>query len=352
MPQSRNHMGVFVRRTLVVVATVVGAAILVYFLATLIQTLLVLFSGVLLAVLLNGLATLLHNRTPVSYGISVAVVTVALILAVVGLFYFAGPRIGDQIERLTVRLPQVVAQLKGSLNDYRWGRMLLNNMPEVREVLPFGSRQLISAPAAFGTLFGVIVNFIIILFVGLYLAASPQTYIGSALSLAPKERRPRLREVLDSVTVVLRRFFVGRFVSMAIVGVLTALGYWIAGIPLAFVLGLIAGILEFVPFIGPVLALIPALLLALAQGPVSALYVLIVYSVIQTSESYLITPLVERYAVSIPPGALITIQIVMGAVFGVVGIFLATPLAVIVIVAVQMLYIQDVLGDDVRVLGH
>lgn len=345
-------MGPFVRRTLVVIATLVGAAILLYFLATLTQTLLVLFSGVLLAVLLNGLASWLTNRTPLSYGISLTVVTIGLLLGAAGLVYFAGPRIGDQIERLTVRLPQVVAQLKGSLNDYQWGRMLLNNMPDPREVLPFGKRQLISAPAAFGTLFGLIVNFIIILFVGLYLAASPETYIKSALSLVPHGRRPRLREMLGSVTVVLRRFFVGRFVSMAIVGVLTALGYWIAGIPLAFVLGLIAGILEFVPFIGPVLAVIPALLLALAQGPVSALYVLIVYSVIQTAESYLITPLVEKFAVSIPPGALITIQIVMGAIFGVIGIFLATPLAVIVIVAVQMLYIQDVLKDDVRILGH
>ena len=230
--------------------------------------------------------------------------------------------------------------------------MLLNNMPDVRDVLPFGRRQLISAPAAFGTLFGAVVNFVIILFIGLYLAASPRVYIDSLLSLVPKERRPRLREVLRSTTAVLRRFFIGRFVSMAIVGVLSAIGYWIAGIPLAFVLGLLAGILEFVPFIGPIMALVPALLLALAQSPASALYVLIVYSVIQTAESYLITPLVDKFAVDIPPGALITIQIVMAAVFGVVGIFLATPLAVIVIVAIQMLYIQDTLNDDVRILGH
>lgn len=352
MPETQNHVAPFVRRVLIVAGILVTLVILFYLIGTLAQTLLVLFAGVLLAVLLDGLASFLRRRFPIPHGLALAIVVFVILLTIAAVVYFIGPRIADQIERLTVRVPQVLAQLRGSLERYQFGRMILNKLPSLGEVLPFGKRQLISAPAAFGTLFGVLVNFIIVVFIGIYLAASPRAYIDASLKLLPKNRRPRAGEVIETTNRVLRRFFIGRFASMAIVGVLSGVGYWIAGIPLAVALGLIAGLLEFVPFIGPIIAVIPALLLGLAEGPLSALYVLIVYAVVQTAESYLITPMVERYAVSIPPGALISIQIIMGAVFGVIGIFLATPLAVIVIVAIQMLYIQDVLRDDVKIIGH
>lgn len=342
----------FLRRALIVIGLIAALAILVYLVLNLAQTLLVLFAGILLAVFLDGLTRVMMKQTPLPHGVALALVTLLLFAAIFGLSYFAGPRIGEQFERLTTRIPQAVEQIKNSLSQYDWGQRIVERAPSISDVLPFGRQQLISAPAAFSSAFGVLVNAIIILFIGIYLAVSPGTYIHAAMKLLPPHRRDRGREVARTIGGVLRRWFIGRFSSMLVVGILTALGLWIAGIPLAFVLGLIAGLLSFVPFIGPLVSAIPALLVALAESPLQAFWVIVIYSIVQTFESYLITPLIQRVAVSIPPAGLITAQIIMGALFGIIGVFLATPLAVIIIVAIQMLYIQDILHDDVRILGH
>jgi predicted PurR-regulated permease PerM len=139
---------------------------------------------------------------------------------------------------------------------------------------------------------------------------------------------------------------------MAVVGFLTAVGLWVAGIPLAFVLGLIAALLSFVPYIGPIASVVPAALVALAESPTKVLYVFIIYGVVQLLESYLITPLIQERAVSIPPAVLISAQVIMGILAGAIGVLMATPLAVVLIVLVQMLYLADVLGDPVSTLGE
>jgi predicted PurR-regulated permease PerM len=150
---------------------------------------------------------------------------------------------------------------------------------------------------------------------------------------------------------VLRWWLVGRFVSMAIVGAVTATGLWLIGIPSPLALGLIAALLEFVPYIGPIFAAAPALLVALVLGPTELAYVALLYGVVQVLESYFINPLVQERAVSILPAALITAQVIMGVLAGPTGVVLATPLAVSTIVLIQMLYIEDVLGDSVKILG-
>jgi predicted PurR-regulated permease PerM len=139
---------------------------------------------------------------------------------------------------------------------------------------------------------------------------------------------------------------------MAVVGVLTAIGLWVAGVPLAFVLGLIAALLSFVPYIGPLAAVIPAALVALAEDPTKVIYVFALYGAVQLLESYLITPLIQERAVSIPPAVLIAAQVIMGVLAGAAGVLMATPLAVVLIVLVQMLYLEDVLGDSVSTLGE
>jgi predicted PurR-regulated permease PerM len=136
---------------------------------------------------------------------------------------------------------------------------------------------------------------------------------------------------------------------MSLVGILTALGLWLLGVPLALILGLIAALLEFVPYIGTILSAVPAILLALLQGPMQALWVVLLYFVIQSIESYLLTPLVQQRVVSLPPALVLAAQVLMGVLFGAWGIILATPLTAALLVLVQMLYIEDILGDPVKV---
>ncbi len=139
---------------------------------------------------------------------------------------------------------------------------------------------------------------------------------------------------------------------MSVVGGLTTLGLWIAGVPTPLALGLLAAVLSFVPYVGPLLSFVPAVLVALMVSLTKGMYVVIVFGIVQMLESYVITPLVQQQAVSLPPVVLVTAQIAMGVLAGATGVLLAAPLAIVVIVLLQMLYVEEVLGDSVRVLGQ
>jgi len=128
---------------------------------------------------------------------------------------------------------------------------------------------------------------------------------------------------------------------------LTAIGLWIIGIPLAFTLGLLAGILNFVPNFGPWFAAIPAVLIAFMKSPQHALYVAVLYIVLQSVDGYILTPLVDRRSVELPPVLTITAQVLLGLAFGFVGILLASPLTAVAMILVKMLYVEDLLGDHV-----
>jgi predicted PurR-regulated permease PerM len=351
MPDDTAEKQLSLRRIAIVALAIIVAVVTLYLLHELFKTLLVIFAGVLLGVLLDDFALRLSKRIPVSRGVAITVIIVLLTAAAVGTVLLAGPRLADQAAQLTTRIPDAVETIKAKLQEHPWGRTVLESTPSLRELLPFGSQELISAPSAFSSVFGALVNLLLILFIGVYLAATPRLYLDNALRLLPVNRRERAREVIVTINRVLQRWLVGRVASMVIVGVMAGLGYWAVGIPLAFTLGLIAAVLSFIPYIGPVLSVIPALLVAFAAEPILALYTLLIYLGVQLLESYVITPLIQRRAVSIPPALLISIQILMGAAFGGLGLFLATPTAVIAIVAIQLLYVEDILGDKVRVLG-
>ncbi len=323
-----------------------------FFLKNVVETLLVIFAGVLFGVLLNAFSQRLASRLHISHGIGLAIIVPIVLGLLVGLGWLLGPGIADQVDQMNQRIPEAVEQLKLTLKKHEFGRVLVENMPGTKDILPFGEKQLFSAPEAFSSFVGAILNLLIILFIGFYLAASPRHYFENSLKLIPKKHRDRVGEVLHTINEVLQRWLIGRVASMIVVGILTSIGLWLAGVPLAITLGLIAAVLSFVPFIGPMVSTIPAILVALGEDPILILYVLIIFAIVQTVESYIVTPLIQKRAVSIPPALLISFQILMGAVFGALGVFLATPTAVIVILAVQMFYIEDVLGDKISVLGH
>jgi len=158
---------------------------------------------------------------------------------------------------------------------------------------------------------------------------------------------------MAAVVHALRWWLLGRLVAMTAVGLLTALGLWAIGMPMALALGFIAGLLSFVPYIGPIVSAVPAILVALADGGfLETGYVVLIYGAAQFLEGSLITPVVQKYSVALPPAILIIAQFLLAVPFGPVGIMLATPFAVSVIVMTQMLYVEDILGDSVKVLGR
>jgi predicted PurR-regulated permease PerM len=133
---------------------------------------------------------------------------------------------------------------------------------------------------------------------------------------------------------------------MSIVGILTSLGLWLLGVPLPITLGFVAAFLTFIPNLGPLLAAVPQALLALNVGPQTVVYVLIFNLVLQGVESYLFTPIIQRHEVTLPPILTIAAQLLMGVLFGIIGVMMAAPLVVATMVIVQMLYVHDYLGDE------
>ena len=222
----------------------------------------------------------------------------------------------------------------------------------MHDLLPSPKEVMGGVTSAFSRTLGVVANVFVILFIGIYGAAAPQSYVSGVVHLTPQRHRDRAHEVLDALSHALRWWLVGRLTMMTVVGIMTTLGLWLAGVPTPLALGLLAALLSFVPYIGPILSFIPAVLVAMMVSLTTALYVAIVFGVVQTLESYIITPLVQQRAVSLPPVILITAQIAMGVIAGATGVLLAAPLAICVIVLLQMLYVEDVLGDSVRVLGQ
>jgi predicted PurR-regulated permease PerM len=161
------------------------------------------------------------------------------------------------------------------------------------------------------------------------------------LSLVPPRHRQRANSLLRATVDTLWWWTMGRLVAMTIVGLATAVGLFLLGIPLAFTLGALAGIVSFVPTIGAVLAIVPALLVAFQHDAFSPVYVLILYVGIQAIENNLITPIVQQKAVSVPPVVLIISQVLMGLLVGIVGVAIATPLAAVGIELVRELYVED-----------
>jgi predicted PurR-regulated permease PerM len=341
----------FVRRVLVVLGLgggFVGLALVVWAAA---DVLLVVFGGVLLAVLLRGLADLLRGALGLSPGWALAVVLLGLI-ALLGLGgWYLSSTVTAQFEELSASLESSWDQLRDWAGQYRLGRQLLHASPIADWVA--GSGNFVGrVTGVFSTALGAAANLIVVLFVGIYLAVDPGLYRAGVLHLLPVRARDRGDAVLHTLNHTLRWWLLGRIANMTIVGVLTTLGLWALGIPLALALGVIAFVLDFVPYIGPLLSAVPACLVALSVGPHAVLYVAILYLAVQSVESYVTMPIIQQKVVEMPPALLIAFQVVLGVILGTLGIVFATPLAVVTLVLVKMLYVQTVLGDPVAVKGE
>jgi len=327
------------------------ALVLLYLLLYLANVLLLVFAGTLVAVFLGGVARYTGRYTPLTRPLALTLVVVLLVGIGVAVAMLAGPPIVEQALLLADRLPDALRRLQTIIESREWSRQLFADAPVVRDLLPIPADVVSRITDVFSQTLGVLTRILIVVLIGIYGAVNPQAYVDSVLLLVPPSDRSRAQEVLHALGRVLRWWLVGRFVSMAIVGAVTATGLWLIGIPSPLALGLIAALLEFVPYIGPIFAAAPALLVALVLGPTELAYVALLYGVVQVLESYFINPLVQERAVSILPAALITAQVIMGVLAGPTGVVLATPLAVSTIVLIQMLYIENVLGDSVKILG-
>jgi predicted PurR-regulated permease PerM len=344
---SRRGNGWLTKRTLIVVAA--GAAVIVLLLAVwqVAQILLLIFASLLFAVFLRTLAVFVSDHTPLSVNGSLAAVVLALLGAFVLIGALYGPALADGFYQLSRQLPSALDRLRNSLGQYAWGPALMDTLSRAGGSLT-NPQQISKIAGIFSTAFGALGSFLVVIVLGIYFAAEPKTYIDGTARLFPQERRERVCEAFGHVGHALRWWLIGRIAAMLAVGVLTFVGLMILGVPFAFVLALLNALLDFIPNIGPLIAAVPAIMVGLSQDGVTALYVAILYFVIQGLEGFVITPYIQQKIVSLPPALLLAAQLVMGAGFGILGLLLAPPLAVVAMVLVQMLYMRDVLGERVE----
>ncbi len=337
------------RRVAKRVTMISGIAILFIALAAAVvlaaDALLLIFACILCAILLYKLSEIMARRFHMNRKVALTIV-VLLLAAIIGLGSWAmAPQIAEQSSKLTKEIPAAVERLQSEVQQHPLLKRIAAELPPPEQIVKQMGNMVPNAGLFFGGVLGAIGNVIIILFVGIYFATSPQLYTNGAIRLVPPAKRGRAREVQQELGNTLASWLLGKAASMLIVGIATSVGLSMLGVPLALILGVIAGLLDFIPYLGPIMAGVPAVLLALSISPDLALYTALLFVGIQLVEGYVLQPLIEARAVDLPPALVVVMQLVFGTLFGFAGVALATPLAAGLAVLVKMLYIEDVLGD-------
>ncbi len=337
----------FTKRVLIIVAIVMLTIILVWTLTYIFDVVLLLFAGILLAIFLRGLADLSRRYTHLSEGLSVLLVSLILVAILGGVIALLAPSVAEEVRHLRTELPKSAQQASAYISQFGWGRTIIEQLPSTNEVIEKidASTLLTRVGGYFSSTVGALGNFFITILLAIYLATEPRFYANGVSKLFPKNMRPRTYEILTAMGDTLSWWLIGKVASMIFIGLLTWIGLYILGVPLSLTLGLIAGLLSFIPNFGPIFSAVPAILLGFIDSPIKALYVLILFIIVQVIESNVVTPMIERRTVELPPALTIVAQLALGILIGGLGLVLATPLLVVVMVLVQMVYIQDILGD-------
>jgi predicted PurR-regulated permease PerM len=312
------------------------------------QVLLLVFAGVLFAILLRSIASAIDAVIGIGpgWGLTLALTGIVVLVALASWLLLPdivtqGQQLVDQLPRGWDDLRQRLSGIFGSAGmiDYAFERVASPSRGAMQDIVG-GAFGVVS-----GTL-GALGSGLVILFTGIYLAADPETYRAGLIRLFPPAHRDRARRIVEQVGEALLWWLFGKLIAMAAIGGLTYLGLWALGMPLALSLSLIAALLTFVPNFGPIIAAVPAVLLALSDGPTQAALVISLYVAVQAVESYLLTPLIQQRTISMPPALTLAMQLVAAVLLGVLGLALATPLTAAALVLVRELYVKGMLERD------
>ncbi|KXV62647.1 transporter [Acetobacter orleanensis] len=315
----------------------------------------ILFAATLFAVVLHGLSRILVKHLRLPYGWSLTAVVIALIAAVVLLVWGSGPAIVNEAAKLQDALRQQEASLRATLQNNPTGQMILNYLPASlggkqggsSSLASLGSRIAGSMTGILGSAFGAAGTIVVILIAGLYFAMDPALYANGALRLVPVAQRPRARMLMLRASQTLWAWVAGQSLDMLVVGVLSGVGLWFIGVPLALALGVLAGLCNFIPYIGAIMGAVPAMLLALSLGTRETIMVAVLYSVIQFFEGNVLAPVIQRHAVQMPPAITVLSQTLFGAILGFPGLIFASPLTAALLSIFDGL--TPPLSDDERV---
>jgi len=325
-------MDPFARRVLFV-ALVVVAGLVAW---RLIDLFVLLFGAVLVATALRMMASRLESRLRVPARASVPLSVLAVLVFIGLVIWLVGDPLSEQLRTLVARLPASIETLLAWLRSHRIGQAALEMWDAAREDAAPWTRLVGFA----GLTLGVLGSVALMVIAGVYIAIDPELYRRGVLRLLPAPQRPPVADALRASGDGLRRWLRGQGLSMVFVGSTTTLGLWWLDIPLPLAVGLVAGLLAFIPFVGAIAGGLLAVLLAFMEGPRAALHVALLCLAIQQVENHIVAPLVQKWAVELPPVLGLVAAIVFGVLFGLMGVFLAAPMMVVAMILVQKLYVE------------
>lgn len=339
-PYGGPHLGDFTRRILVVVLF----AALALGLWQLADLLVLLFGAVLIAI---GLLAAMQWATRLT-GIGDMAALAAVVLLFVGALslalWFFGTVVAGQLDELVRQVPAGLRMAAERLQAHPYGRYAIEHARGVDTLGVTGWAASALATVARGLTRGI--GYAVLTFIlAIYLAAQPDRYRRICMRLVPSGYRTRLERLFDEAARILRRWLLGQLVVMVTIGILSGMGLWALGVEAAFALGLIGGLLCFIPYVGAVLAAIPATLVALTQGPGEALSVVVMYVGVHFVEGNFITPMVQAEASALPPVLALLSTVGFSILIGPSAVLLAAPLTLFLMIAVDVLYIEQTLGE-------
>lgn len=301
---------------------------------------LLLFAGALIAILWRGVSRWLAEKTNAKFKYILPAVIILNIGLIVLFFWLSSPNITEQVNRLAEKIPQVIERVEESMRNSLVGQEVIQGF----ENGGMSDNQMKQVFNVFSGTLNFLVDIVLILAFALFLSFDPGLYRKGIMELVPSQYKDTAKDLLNRLRYVLYRWFLGKILDMFSIFVMTIIGLWILDMPMIFTFALIAFFFSFVPNIGPIISAIPPVAIAFLDSPQKALYVGLLYLGIQMTESYLVTPNVQKRASYVPPVVLLLVQFLLAKFLGVLGLFLSTPLLILVMVAVNKLYIENYLG--------
>jgi predicted PurR-regulated permease PerM len=302
---------------------------------------LLLFAGIVVAVFLTAIVDWIRTKLRLKHGLALALTLLTATVLVVLTLWISGPSIAEQFTRLQADLPRAVQQSIERGRGYGWGRWLLAQWSDYSQLSD-------SISYAFTRIGGIVLStasllagLVIVSFLGLYLAAEPDVYFSGIRRITPRCYRSALDASAAGAVRNLRSWLLAQVLSMAAVGALVTLGLWGLGVPLAGTLGVIAALMTFIPNVGPILSVVPAALLAFAISPGKGLLTVLLFITVHFLEGNIITPLIQRQIVRLPPALTLIAQLLLAVIAGPLGLALAAPLTAAALGIFQVLLPPD-----------
>jgi predicted PurR-regulated permease PerM len=324
-----------------------------YFVYQIAVVVLVLLLTMLFSVIISAPVDYLEHRG-MSRSLGTLVVFGGLVLGIWIVGIALAPTIADQAVQLWETFPELLENAQDHAGQLRealglgssFGLGSLNVVDSARNFLSGGA---LTTVANVGAGVASVISYVVVIVIAtIYAVAQPKPLVNGFVALFPAGRRQEVRRILRELYETVQRWFVGQLASMLLIGVLSTVALYLIGVPFALLLGIFSGLISFIPFVGPLISVIPPLLLALIGTPIDALWVVLAYAAIQTIESYLIQPLIMSRAVSLHPAVVMFALLIMGTLFGFVGVLIAVPLVAAIAVLLRELWIErmDSLGTD------